>query len=59
MDRREVIKNELKRVSSNLKSMSEDLEKLYNEMDDLSEEKFDRKLRHILNIYDEYGIELY
>lgn len=59
MDRREVVKNELKRVISNLKSMSEELEKLYNEMDDLSEEEFDRKLKHILNIYDEYGIELY
>ena len=53
------MKRELKRLVSNLKSMAEEFEDLYNQMDDLTNEEFDERLKYIQDIYSEYGIELF
>lgn len=56
---REECKIEIKRLISNLKSMAEEYEILYNEMDNLTDEEFDKRAEYIEDIYSEYGIELF
>ena len=53
------IKKELSDMVINLKSMSDELEKVLNEMDDLSDEEFDKKISEIEDKYSKKGIEIF
>lgn len=53
------IKKELSDMIISLKSMSDEFEKVLNEMDDLSDEEFDKKISEIEDKYSEKGIEIF
>lgn len=53
------IKIKMKLVINNLKSMAEEYEYLYNEMDELTDDEFDKKAEYIEDTYSKYGIELF
>lgn len=53
------IKIKMKITINNLKSMAEEYEYLYNEMDELTDDEFDKIADYIEDSYRKYGIELF